>query len=93
MKPAIGLLCIVLALTLAVATRAQTVGVPAVPSVSYMNAGRYLVFQGNYMNNKGTMETGLVKYDSQTGLTWLLRPAPMTNDIAVAGFVWVPVKN
>ena len=71
---------------------AQSVGMPVPSTVSYLNPGRYLVFQGTYVNNKGDAESGLVKFDSQTGLTWLLRPVPATND-AAAGFGWVPVKN
>ena len=81
-----------LALALTAAAGAQSVGVPAPATVSYLNPGRYLVFQGSFVNAKGEPESNLVKYDSQTGLTWLLRPAPATNDSA-AGFVWVPVKN
>ena len=72
--------------------RAQSIAAPAASTISYLNPGRYLVFQGTYVNDKGDVESGLVKFDSQTGLTWLLRPAPATND-AAAGFSWVPVKN
>ncbi len=93
MKPAVWILCMALFLALAVTAWTQVVGVPAAASVSYLNPGRYLVFQGSYVNDKGIAETGLVKYDSQTGLTWLLRPAPATNDTGTAGFAWVPVKN
>ena len=71
---------------------AQTIAAPTPSAISYLNPGRYLVFQGTYVNDKGDAESGLVKFDSQTGLTWLLRPAPATND-AGAGFIWVPVKN
>lgn len=71
--------------------RAQTIAAPTA-SISYLNPGRYLVFQGSYGNDRGDVESGLVKFDSQTGLTWLLRPVPATND-AAAGFSWVPVKN
>ena len=92
MKRAAWISSIGLALALAAAAGAQTVGVPAAATVSYLNPGRYLVFQGSFVNAKGEPESGLVNYDSQTGLTWLLRPAPATNDSA-AGFVWVPVKN
>ncbi len=92
MKHAAWILCTVLFLGFAATALAQVVGVPASSSVAYLNPGRYLVFQGNYVNDKGDVETGLVKYDSQTGLTWLLRPAPATNETA-AGYNWVPVKN
>lgn len=61
-------------------------------SVSYLSQGRYLMFQGNYVNEKGEPEAGLVKFDSNTGMAWMLRPAPRTND-APLGFNWVPVKN
>lgn len=61
-------------------------------SVSYMSQGRYLMFQGNYLNEKGEPEAGLVKFDSNTGMAWMLRPAPRTND-APLEFKWVPVKN
>lgn len=61
-------------------------------SVSYLSQGRYLIFQGNYVNDKGVAESGLVKFDSQTGLAWMLRPAPQTNDSPVE-FKWMPVKN
>lgn len=61
-------------------------------SVSYVNSGRYLIFQGSYVNDKGNMESGLIKFDSQTGLTWMLRPAPATHETA-AGFNWIPIKN
>ena len=92
MKRAAWISSIGLALALAAAAGAQTIGVPAAATVSCLNPGRYLVFQGSYANARGDMESGLVKYDSQTGLTWLLRPAPATNDTA-AGYIWVPVKN
>ena len=71
---------------------AQSVGVQAPSTVSYLNPGRYLVFQGTFVNAKGDAESGLVKFDSQTGLTWLLQPAPATN-ATDRGFNWVPVKN
>ena len=74
------------------AALAQTILPTPSPSVAYLNSGRYLVFQGQVANEQGVTETSLVKFDSQTGLTWLLRPAPATND-AAAGYVWVPVKN
>lgn len=61
-------------------------------SVSYLSQGRYLIFQGNYVNDKGDAESGLVKFDSQTGMAWMLRPAPQTND-APLEFKWMPVKN
>lgn len=61
-------------------------------SVSYLSQGRYLMFQGNYVNEKGEPEAGLVKFDSNTGMAWMLRPAPRTND-APLEFKWVPVKN
>jgi hypothetical protein len=61
-------------------------------SVSYLSQGRYLMFQGNYLNEKGEPEAGLVKFDSNTGMAWMLRPAPRTNDAALE-FKWVPVKN
>jgi hypothetical protein len=92
MKRATGLLGIVCLLAFSAAASAQVVGVAAPATVSYLNPGRYLVFQGTYVNDKGAVETGLVKYDSQTGLTWLLRPVPATNETA-AGFAWTPVKN
>ena len=92
MKRAVWICILGLTLALAAAAAAQTIGGPAPSSVAYLNPGRYLVFQGSFMNAKGDLESGLVKYDSQTGLTWLLRQAPTTND-ATAGFAWVPVKN
>lgn len=61
-------------------------------SVSYLSQGRYLIFQGSYVNEKGEPESGLVKFDSQTGMAWMLRPAPRTND-APLEFNWAPVKN
>jgi hypothetical protein len=61
-------------------------------SVSYLSQGRYLMFQGNYLNEKGEPEAGLVKFDSNTGMAWMLRPAPRTND-APLEFKWMPVKN
>jgi hypothetical protein len=61
-------------------------------SVSYLSQGRYLIFQGSYVNDKGVAESGLVKFDSQTGMAWLLRPAPKTPESSV-GFCWEPVKN
>lgn len=92
MKPAAKFICLVLLLTLAAPAGAQVVGVPAPATVSYLNPGRYLVFQGSYPNAQGAPESTLVKYDSQTGLTWLLRPLPATNGMS-AGYGWVPVKN
>ena len=95
MKHLAGLLGFALFLAIAAGVQtgfAQSVGMSAPSTVSYLNPGRYLVFQGNYVNDRGDAESGLVKFDSQTGLTWLLRPAPATNDV-VAGFSWVPVKN
>ena len=63
-------------------------------SVSYLSQGRYLIFQGNYVNDKGIPESGLVKFDSQTGMAWMLRPAtePPKEGEGLA-FNWVPVKN
>lgn len=95
MKPAAWIPGIALALAIGAgphAVRAQLVNPQAPSSVSYLNPGRYFIFQGNYVNDKGDLESGLVKFDSQTGLTWLLQPAPATNG-AAAGFGWVPVKN
>ncbi len=83
---------LVLLLALAVPAGAQIAGVPTSATVSYLNPGRYLVFQGSYPNETGAGESTLVKYDSQTGLTWLLRPLPATNGMP-AGYGWVPVKN
>ena len=66
----------------------------AVPSpVAYLNPGRYVLFQGSYVNEKGQAESGLIKFDSQTGLAWMLRPSPNSESKAGSGFCWVPVKN
>ena len=71
----------------------QMANVQPPSSVSYLSQGRYLIFQGNYVNDKGEPESGLVKFDSQTGMAWMLRPSP-TNDPATGmKFNWVPVKN
>lgn len=71
---------------------AQTVGAQPPAGISYLSQGRYLMFQGTYANQKGDLESGLVKFDSQTGMAWLLQPAPATTN-APSGFIWVPVKN
>ena len=75
-----------------VASFGQALNAQVPSSVSYLSQGRYLIFQGSYLNDKGVMESGLVKFDSQTGMAWLLRPAPKTPESAL-GFCWEPVKN
>jgi hypothetical protein len=95
MKHTAWTLCLALFLALAAGTNtgfAQAANVQPPSSVSYLSQGRYLIFQGNYVNDKGDVESGLVKFDSQTGMAWMLRPAVNTNEAAL-GFNWVPVKN
>lgn len=95
MKPTALSIGFALWLTLAMGTVssfAQTANVQPPSSVSYLSQGRYLIFQGNYVNDKGEAESGLVKFDSQTGMAWMLRPAPKTEAEGL-GFNWVPVKN
>ena len=72
---------------------AQLAAVPPPSPVAYLNPGRYLIFQGSYVNEKGQAESGLIKFDSQTGLAWLLRPVPDSESKTGSGFCWVPVKN
>ena len=73
---------------------AQMADVQPPSSVSYLSQGRYLIFQGNYVNDHGKPESGLVKFDSQTGMAWMLRPAPTPpKEGESLGFNWVPVKN
>ncbi len=94
MKSAACLLACVLLLALATASLGQLAAPLPPSSVSYLSQGRYLIFQGNYVNDKGVAESGLVKFDSQTGMAWMLRPAPKTeNEGEGLGFNWVPVKN
>ncbi len=73
----------------------QMANVQAPSSVSYLSQGRYLIFQGSYVNDQGDPESGLVKFDSQTGMAWMLRPAPKTEEAPEAPmeFKWLPVKN
>lgn len=94
MKSTACLLACALLLVCATAAMAQ-LAAPLPPStVSYLSQGRYLIFQGNYVNDKGVAESGLVKFDSQTGMAWMLRPAPKAeNEGEGLGFNWVPVKN
>lgn len=93
MKPAAASLLFALFLALVADPAAGQMASPQPPSsVSYLSQGRYLIFQGNYVNEQGQPESGLVKFDSQTGLAWMLRPAPRTNE-APLEFKWMPVKN
>jgi hypothetical protein len=88
-------LCFAMLLALAAGTAAsfgQSVLAQAPSSVSYLSPGRYLIFQGTYPDNDGKAESGLIKFDSQTGMAWLLRPAPKSAESAT-GFCWEPVKN
>ena len=81
-----------LALAVALSANAQMVAAPPPAAVAVVPQGRYQVVQGQYVNSRGMLESGLVKFDSQTGLTWVLQPAPATNG-APADFRWVPVGN
>ena len=97
MKYTSGFIGFVLFLALAAGTApawAQMADVQPPSSVSYLSQGRYLIFQGNYVNDQGKPESGLVKFDSQTGMAWMLRPAPTPpKEGESLGFNWVPVKN
>ena len=96
MKSAIKMMGFALFLALVagtVSTFAQTALVPPSSTVSYLNPGRYLIFQGSYVNEKGDAETGLMKFDSQTGLAWMLRPVPDPKPEIGLEFRWLPVKN
>jgi hypothetical protein len=95
MKHASGLLACALVLVCAAGllpASGQMASPQPPSSVSYLSQGRYLVFQGNYVNDQGEPESGLVKFDSQTGMAWMLRPAPQTNGSPLE-FKWMPVKN
>lgn len=93
MKLAAALFVLAVFLAAVPAPASGQMAAPQPPSsVSYLSQGRYLIFQGNYVNDQGQPESGLVKFDSQTGLAWMLRPAPRTNE-APLEFKWVPVKN
>ncbi len=72
---------------------AQLAAVSTPAAVSYLNPGRYLIVQGSYVNDKGNAETSLVKFDTQTGLAWLLRPVPADDAPSGTDYRWVPVKN
>ena len=94
MKSTACLLACVLLLALATASLGQLSAPQPPSSVSYLSQGRYLIFQGNYVNDKGVAESGLVKFDSQTGMAWMLRPAPKTEKEGEGlEFIWTPVKN
>lgn len=94
MKSSACLLACVLLLALATASLGQLAAPQPPSSVSYLSQGRYLIFQGNYVNDKGVAESGLVKFDSQTGMAWMLRPAPKAEKEGEGlDFIWTPVKN
>ena len=94
MKSTACLLACVLLLALATASLGQLAAPQPPSSVSYLSQGRYLIFQGNYVNDKGVAESGLVKFDSQTGMAWMLRPAPKAEKEGEGlDFIWTPVKN
>jgi hypothetical protein len=95
MKPSIRLPVLALALATAFGIPASAqLATPLPPStVSYLNPGRYLIFQGSYVDDQGDAETGLMKFDTQTGLAWLLRPVPGGKPGDVVEYRWMPVKN
>lgn len=93
MKPRMRWLVLTLILAVAAGIPASAqLAVPTTPStVTCLNPGRYLILQGSYVNEQGDTETGLMKFYSQTGLAWLLRPVAGEKD--GPGYRWVPVKN